>query len=414
MSDSFGVPPSSGQHFLVRIKAKDFDPRKRGTPNRECRLTCRGAAVTIRGMSAPAYDILKDDLSKFHQQGPAFVTFGEVMVRDTPADLERPERTRLVHLSMAGSEYSLAIGLARLGIPSAYVTRVPDNPYGQAVRNIARENGVNTDHFVWAPKTEPIGRMIYEIGRTPRRSVTVYQRKYSAASKLDAGMVHWKDALKNARLFHTSGITFGLAAHSNYDRNYCYEAFKEAVAQRPEGCLVGLDFNYRSALWTVEQARSDDADCGRPRRRTGHDARQHGRALRHRLRPVFRPADPRRRDRAAWKTTICGMFAQQVHETVQDHNRRRHDPLSGFVRAAPLGVGGGPCGRHVLPFAGGASRSPSCDRLGGGDVWTAGFYYGLLTEDFRPQRSCQRGARRRRRHAAEANTDVRPADHRQK
>jgi sugar/nucleoside kinase (ribokinase family) len=32
-------------------------------------------------------------------------------------------------------------------------------------------------------------------------------------------------------------------------------------------------------------------------------------------------------------------------------------------------------------------RSPAvkpitlCDRLGGGDVWTAGFYYGLLTED---------------------------------
>jgi sugar/nucleoside kinase (ribokinase family) len=23
-----------------------------------------------------------------------------------------------------------------------------------------------------------------------------------------------------------------------------------------------------------------------------------------------------------------------------------------------------------------------CDRLGGGDTWNAGFYYGLLTEDF--------------------------------
>ena len=206
-------------------------------------------------MSVPAYDILKDDLSGFERQGPAFVTFGEVMVRDTPADLERPERTRLVHLSMAGSEYSLAIGLARLGIPAAYITRVPDNPYGQAVRNIARENGVNTDCFVWAPKTEPIGRMIYEIGRTPRRSVTVYQRQYSAASRLDAGMVNWKEVLKNARLFHTSGITFGLAAHSHYDRNYCQEAFKEAIAEKPEGCLVGMDFNYRSALWTVEQAR---------------------------------------------------------------------------------------------------------------------------------------------------------------
>ena len=158
----------------------------------------------------PAYDIAKDDLGRFGP-GPALVTFGEVMVRDTPADMERPERTRLVRLSMAGSEYTLAIGLARLGIPTAYITRVPDNPYSRAVRNVARENGVNTDHMVWASKTEPMGRLIYEIGRTPRRDAGIYQRKYSAASKLDAGMVNWKAALKEAKLLHTSGITFGLA-----------------------------------------------------------------------------------------------------------------------------------------------------------------------------------------------------------
>ena len=135
----------------------------------------------------PFFEITTDDLS--YLEPSTFVTFGETMVRDTPADLERPERTRLVHLSMAGSEYTLAMGLARLGIPAEYITRVPDNPYGRAVRNIARENGVSTEHFVWAPKTEPIGRFIYEIGRTPRKNTGVYQRMYSAASRLDAGML---------------------------------------------------------------------------------------------------------------------------------------------------------------------------------------------------------------------------------
>jgi 2-dehydro-3-deoxygluconokinase len=206
-------------------------------------------------MDALAYDITRDDLGGFAGRGPAFVTFGEVMVRDTPADMERPERARTVYLSMAGSEYTLAIALSRLGIPSGYVTRVPDNPYGRAVRNIAREHGVNADYFVWAPKTEPIGRFIYEIGRTPRKNVGVYQRMYSAASKLDAGMVDWAAALQDASLVHTSGISFGLATHSGYDRNPCYEAFLDAMAQKPGGCLVGLDFNYRSTLWSPEQAR---------------------------------------------------------------------------------------------------------------------------------------------------------------
>jgi 2-dehydro-3-deoxygluconokinase len=347
---------------------------------RECSLTGRGKAVTILCMSAPVYDILQDDLSGFDRQRPAFVTFGEVMVRDTPADLERPERTRLVHLSTAGSEYSLAIGLARLGIPSAYVTRVPDNPYGQAVRNIARENGVNTDYFVWAPKTEPIGRMIYEIGRTPRQSVTVYQRQYSAASRLAGGMVDWKEALKDARLFHTSGITFGLAAHSHYDRNYCQEAFQEALAGKPAGCLVGMDFNYRSALWTVEQARdvltpilAGHVDvlittlgnmaelygigCGR------YSARQ---IVAGEIGPL--EDDDLRR------------FAQQVHQQFKTKivaitvryadSFEQHRWESAAVHAD-----------------GTFFRSPAvkpialCDRLGGGDVWTAGFYYGLLTED---------------------------------
>ena len=145
------------------------------------------------------YQISRDDLSRFGGRGPAFVTFGEVMVRDTPADTERLERTRQVYLSMAGSEYTLAMGLSRLGVPSAFITRVPDNPYGWQVRDIAREQGLNTDHFVWAPKGEPIGRYLYELGRTPRPTTGWYQRMYSAASRLGAGMVDWSAALADCR-----------------------------------------------------------------------------------------------------------------------------------------------------------------------------------------------------------------------
>jgi 2-dehydro-3-deoxygluconokinase len=333
-------------------------------------------------MSIPAYDILKDDLSGFDRQGPICVAFGEVMIRDTPADLERPERTRLVHLSPAGSEYTVALGLARLGIPSAYVTRVPDNPYGQAVRNIAQANGVNTDYFVWAPKTEPIGRMIYEIGRTPRRSITVYQRKYSAASRLDAGMVNWRDALKNARLFHTSGITFGLAAHSNYDRNYCREAFQEAIAQMPENCLVGLDVNYRSALWTVEQARevmtpilADHMDVLITT--LGNMAELYGIGC--------GPYSARQivsGDVGRLQDDDIRAFAQQVRQ-------RFNTEIVAVTIRHPDSLEQHRWESAAVHADGTFFRSPAirpitlCDRLGGGDTWTAGFYYGLLTEDFR-------------------------------
>jgi 2-dehydro-3-deoxygluconokinase len=333
-------------------------------------------------MNVPAYDILKDDLIPFGRGGPAFVAFGEVMVRDTPADGQRPERTRLVHLSPAGSEYTVALGLARLGIPSGYITRVPDNPYGQAVRGMARENGVQTDHFVWAPRTEPIGRMIYEIGRTPRPSVTVYQRQSSAASRLGAGMVDWRGALKEATLFHSSGITFGLAAHSGYDRNYCREAFQEALAARPAGCRVGMDFNYRSALWTAEQAQevmtplvTEHVDVLVTT--VGNMAQLYGMNCgRYSARQILAG------DLASLADDEIRSFAEQVR-------KRFNAEIVAVTIRYPDSFEQHRWESAALHADGTFFRSPAvrpitlCDRLGGGDTWTAGFYYGLLTEDFR-------------------------------
>ena len=330
----------------------------------------------------PLFKITKDDLS-FLNGGLPFATMGEVMLRDTPADEERPERTRLVRLSMAGSEYTLAMGLTRLGIPSAYVTRVPANAYGKQVAGIAREQGINTDYIVWAPKTEPIGRFIYEIGRTPRKDTGTYQRMYSAASRLDAGMVDWSSALASARLFHTSGITFGLAAHSKYERNYNYEAFKEAAAARPQGCHVGLDFNYRNTLWTPAQAREVMSE-----------------GISEHVDVLITTIE----DMAKLYGISCGQYsAKQIDDGEIGH--LEDDDIRAFaeqvirlfkVKIVAITI------RYPDSFeahrwesaaaddSGAFFRSPAVrgmtlhDRLGGGDTWNAGFYYGLLSEDFGP------------------------------
>jgi 2-dehydro-3-deoxygluconokinase len=332
-------------------------------------------------MNAPGgfYDIVHDDLSPFAGQVAAFVTLGETMVRDTPADDERLERTRRVSLSLAGSEFTLAVMLARLGVPSAYVTRVPDNPYGWMLRNVAREQGVDTTHLVWAEKTEPIGRFLYELGRTPRRGVGWYQRKHSAASKLGAGLVDWQAALADTRLFHTSGITFGLSTHSGYERNYLLEAFQEAVQAKSTDCLVGLDFNYRSTLWsparcaqvmtplitdhvdvlitTIEDmAKVYGVGCGK----VTADEIAKG--------DIGRLEDD---DVQAFIWELIERFhLQAVGVTIRypdTHEQHRWesaamDADNHFCRSARV---------HSIVLR---------DRLGGGDTWNGGFYYGLLTE----------------------------------
>ena len=327
------------------------------------------------------YDITKDDLSGFAGKGPAFVTLGETMVRDTPMDMQRLEMTRQVHLSLAGSEYTLAMILARLGISSAYVTRVPDNPYGWMVRDTARSQGVNTEYIAWAPKVEPIGRFLYELGRTPRKSVGYYQRMYSAASRLAPGMVDWKSALRDCKLFHTSGITFGLSYHSKYERNYLLDTFHEAMSARPAGSLVGLDFNYRATLWSPEQCKavmtplvSEYIDilittiedmaalygigCGQ------YSAEQIDKG------DIGELTDA---DIKAFATQVGEQFkAKIVAITVRypdTFEQQRWETAA-------------------MDAEGHFTRSPAVksmvllDRLGGGDTWNGGFYYGLLTTGF--------------------------------
>jgi 2-dehydro-3-deoxygluconokinase len=325
------------------------------------------------------FNILEEDLTELNTGNPIFVTVGETMVRETPADLERPERTRLVRLSMAGSEFTLAVGLSRLGIPSSYITRVPKNPYGIALQNLAREQGVNADFFVWAPKTEPMGRLLYELGRTPRKNVGVYQRMYSAASKLDAGMVDWASALADARLLHASGITFGLASHSQYERNYCLHAFNEALQMKPEDCLVGLDFNYRGTLWSPELAEKTMTPI-----------------LHDHVDLLITSIE----DMAKIYDISCGQYsAKQIVDG--DIGPLEDDDLRAFAAHLlerfnlklvattiryPDSFEVHRWESAAVDREGNFFRSPEVksitllDRLGGGDTWNAGFYYGLLTE----------------------------------
>lgn len=329
--------------------------------------------------SEKAYpDILKDKPIA-GQPGAAFVTFGETMVRETPADQERLERTRQAWVSLAGSELSTAITLSRLGVSAEYITRVPDNPYGWMVQNTAREQGVRADHFAWADRTDLIGRYLYELGRSPRPGVGWYQRKHSAASRLGPGMVDWKEALQSARLLHTSGISFGLSTHSGYERNYLLETFYEALSARPSNCLVSLDFNYRSTLWTVEQCKQallpligEHVDVlvttipdviqffGL------HSGKLDASALVKEETP--RPEDGELQDLMGQMMRLYPL--KKIALTIRysdSHEQHRWESAA-------------------MDSAGNYFRSPEirsiilADRLGGGDAWTGGFFYSLLTE----------------------------------
>lgn len=177
------------------------------------------------------------------------ITFGETMIRLSPPGHLRLEQTSTLNMSVGGAELNVAAGVARLGLKSAWVSRLPSNPLGRMIANKAREFGVDVSHILWAGD-ERVGLYFVEYGAEPRPTQVHYDRKESAFAHIQPGMLDWKAILQGVCLLHVGGIMPALSPTA-------WEVQKEAMlAAHEAGCLVSYDVNYRAALWSVEEARA--------------------------------------------------------------------------------------------------------------------------------------------------------------
>jgi 2-dehydro-3-deoxygluconokinase len=175
------------------------------------------------------------------------ITFGEAMIRLSPPNFRRLEQARSLDLQVGGAELNTAVGLARLGRTSAWVSRLTKNPLGRLIANQAREAGVGTEHIVWTD-SDRVGLYFLEFGAAPRASSVLYDRKDAAIAGFKPGMVDWAKIFQGAKWFHVTGITPALSATAA-------EATREALqAARNAGVSTSIDLNYRAKLWTPAEA----------------------------------------------------------------------------------------------------------------------------------------------------------------
>ena len=268
------------------------------------------------------------------------VGIGEALIRLTPQRGDPLEVASTLDVHVGGTEANVCASLARQGVRTAWVSRLPANPLGRRIEAAVRGHGVDTSGIVWASQ----GRaavMFVQAGAGPRASEIFYYRRDSAFAGIDADEVDWA-ILDGVRMVHLTGITPALSAAAS-------QLTARAIAEaRRRGARVSFDVNYRATLWDPEPARA-------------------------RVEPLLRGLDlVVLNDRDA--ATVFGERGEP--ERIARRLRSR-------FRCAVLVLTLGEAGALAVD-ATGIRRQPAypteiIDRIGRGDAFVAGFLRGYLT-----------------------------------
>lgn len=177
------------------------------------------------------------------------VTFGETMLRLSPPRGERLETTRELTVQSGGAESNVAVGAARLGVDTHWLSKLPDSPLGRRVVNELRTHGVAPE-IAWAdPDESRLGTYYLEHGGAPRGTNVIYDRADAAITTVEPSELR-TDLLESAEWFHTTGITPALSTAAADTTTALLRRAGDA------GVTRSFDLNYRSKLWAPTTARA--------------------------------------------------------------------------------------------------------------------------------------------------------------
>ena len=191
--------------------------------------------------------------------GQKFITCGEIMLRLTPPNYEKIRMASSFEASYGGSEANIALALANLGVDSTFFSVVPNNSLGKSAVRWLRSNDVHcTPMILTEPDETPsnrLGTYYLETGYGIRASKVIYDRKHSVITEYDFSQVDLDALLDGFDWLHLSGITPALAPNC---RGLIIDMLKTA---KKKGLTVSFDGNFRSTLWTWEEARDFCTEC---------------------------------------------------------------------------------------------------------------------------------------------------------
>ena len=286
-----------------------------------------------------------------------------------------------IHVS--GGEYNVAANLADcFGLETGIVSAMVDYPIGDLVAERVKAMGVRTFYkrFKHDAVTGPNIAAVYsDRGQGVRAPVVFYNRCNEAAAQLKPGDFDWNAIFAGGvRWFHSGGI---FAALSETTAELIIEGMRAAKAA---GAVVSFDLNFREKLWNRSGGQERAvAVIGRIVENVdvlvgNEEDLQKGLGI-----PGPEIAAKSKLDPSAFFGMIDRVTQQHpqvkiVATTLREvHSTNRHSWgavawIDGKTHIAPE------CELHVL------------DRVGGGDGFASGFFYGLMTGES-PEESIKLG-----------------------
>lgn len=178
------------------------------------------------------------------------ISLGEVMLRFDPGN-QRIWAARSFQVSEGGGEYNVARSLKRcFGLDTAIITAFADDPIGRLAQDLIYQGGVDQSLVRWIAydgvgRTARNGLNFTERGFGVRAGLGCSDRGHTAVSQLCPGDFDWDMIFGKlgARWFHTGGI---FCALSDSTHKLALEAISAA---RRHGVVVSYDLNYRESLW---------------------------------------------------------------------------------------------------------------------------------------------------------------------
>ncbi|QDI93182.1 sugar kinase [Salicibibacter halophilus] len=174
------------------------------------------------------------------------ITIGDGMVTMDPKTSGPLRFVNEFERKVGGAELNFAVGSARLGLRTKWISRLGNDEFGRHILHFMRGEGIDVSEVAMVDSfpTSVNFKEVMEGGQ----GRTFYYREKSPMSTLYAADIK-PEMFAKARVLHITGV-FPSIAEKNID------IIRRAIAiAKDEGLLVSLDPNIRLKMWRLERAR---------------------------------------------------------------------------------------------------------------------------------------------------------------